>query len=66
MLHPTSLPQEQAPKNNMASMVRIQVFSNMHSCDGMANTSIWLIIPMKLEKPGKILQLLCIKEMAYT
>ena len=28
---PTSLPQEQAAKTNMASMVRIQVFSIMHS-----------------------------------
>ena len=28
---PTSLPQEQAPKTNMASMVRFQVFSIMHS-----------------------------------
>ena len=29
MLHPTSLPQ-QAAKTNMASMVRVQVFSIMH------------------------------------
>ena len=28
---PTSLPQEQAAKTNMASMVRIQVFSIMQS-----------------------------------
>ena len=28
---PTSLPQEQAAKTNMASVVRIQVFSIMHS-----------------------------------
>ena len=27
---PTSLPQEQAAKTNMASVVRIQVFSFMH------------------------------------
>ena len=31
MLIPTSLPQEQAPKTNMASMVRIQVFSIVHN-----------------------------------
>ena len=28
---PTSLPQEQAAKTNMASVVRIQLFSFMHS-----------------------------------
>ena len=31
---PTSLPQEQAAKTNMASVVRIQVFSIIHSWGG--------------------------------
>ena len=31
MLLPTSMPQEQAATTNMASMLRIQVFSIMHS-----------------------------------
>ena len=31
---PTSLPQEQAAKTSMASVVRIQVFSIMHSWGG--------------------------------
>ena len=35
MLHPTSLPQEQAAKTNMASVVRIQVFTVE---EGVANT----------------------------
>ena len=35
-----SLPEEQAAKTSMASMVRIQVFSIMTVEDGVANTSI--------------------------
>ena len=37
---PTSLPQEQAAKTNMASVVRIQVFSLCTVEEGVANTCI--------------------------
>ena len=43
--------QEQAAKTNMASMVRIQVFSIMQL--GVAITSIWLIIPHEVGKAWK-------------
>ena len=49
----TSLPQEQAPKTIMASMVRIQVLCTVKA--GVANTSICLLIP---HEAGKALQLL--------
>ena len=60
---PTSLPQEQAAKTNMASMVKIQVFRIIHSWGWYGYY--WYITeypPTKLEKPGKALQLLYRKE----
>ena len=51
---PTSLPQEQAATTKMASEVRIQVFSIMHSL-------VWLILAYDWLSPhgaGKALQLL--------
>ena len=40
---PTSLPQEQAAKTNMISVVRIQVLFTVE--EGVGNTCIWLTMP---------------------
>ena len=41
MLYPyTSLPQEEVAKTNMVSVVKIQIFSIIHSREGVANTCI--------------------------
>ena len=59
---PISLPQEQASKTNIASVVRIQVIFYAEL------RMVWLILtydwlsPMKLEKLGKALQLVYRKE----
>ena len=41
----TSLPQEQATKTDMLSVVRIQVFSICAVEEGVANACIWLTMP---------------------
>ena len=43
---PTSLPQEQAAKSNMVAVVRIQVFVLFTVEEGVANTCMWLIMPL--------------------
>ena len=58
---PTSLPQEQAAKTNMVLVKGSKYLVLCTVEEGVANTCIWLTIPMKLEKQ---LYLLDRREMA--